>query len=98
MHTEELLQLNDYATVQYRLGTLTTVRLYSAEIEKMERQMKAIAGRLRDDKISQDRHDAELLSISQDLESLYRTLYTHTGELPLPPLQKKRLGYTLLAS
>lgn len=31
-HTEELLQLNDTATVQYRLGTLRTVRMYSVEI------------------------------------------------------------------
>lgn len=97
MHTEELLQLNDDATVQYRLGTLTTVRLFSAEIEQLERQMKAIAGRLRDGKISQDRHDAELLSISQDIAALRRILHTHTGELPLSPLRKQRLGYPLLA-
>lgn len=97
-HTEDILQLNDDATVQYRLGTLLTVRLYSSEIEQQERKMKAIAGLLRQDQISQTEYDAEILFVSQELALLRRTMQAHTGELPLPPLKKQRLGVSLVAT
>lgn len=96
IHTEELLQLNEAATVQYRIGTLTTVRLYSAEIEKLERQLKVIAGLLRSGNLSQNSYNVEALSISQELAMARSTMQAHTGELPLPPLKKQRMGVTLL--
>ena len=95
-HMEELLQLNDDATVQYRLGTLTTIRLFSAEIDNLERQLKGVDDLLRKDKISQSQHAAEILLINQELATARYTLQTHTGELPLPPLKKQRLGVSLL--
>ena len=95
-HTEELLQLNDDAVVQYRLGTLTTVRLFAAEIEQQERQLKALTGQLRAGKISQTQYDAEEQAINQDLADLRHILKSHTGELPLPPLRKKRFGVSLV--
>jgi hypothetical protein len=95
-HTEELLQLNDDAVVQYRLGTLTTVRLFAAEIDQLERQLKVLAGQLQVGTISQTQYDDEEQYISQDLAVLCRTLIAHTGELPLPTLQKKRLGVSLI--
>lgn len=95
-HTKELLQLNDDAVVQYRLGTLTTVRLYSIEIDQLGRQLKAIAGQLRAGKISQAQYEAEEQDINQNLADLLHTLQSHTGQLSLPPLRKKLLGITLI--
>ena len=95
-HTEELLQLNDDAVVQYRLGTLTTVRLFVAEIDQQERLLKALAGQLRSGTISQTQYDAEEQNINQNLADLSHTLQAHTGELSLPPLRKKRLGVSLI--
>lgn len=96
-HTEELLQLNDDAIVQYRLGTLKTVRLYTAEIQQLEYQLKTIAGLLKADTISQTQYDAEVQAINQELACLRYTLQTQTGELPLPPLRKIRLGVSLIS-
>lgn len=95
-HTEELLQLNDDAVVQYRLGTLTTVRLLAAEIEQQELQLNEIAGQLKAGLISQAEYDAEEQAISQDLIGLRHTLRAHKGELPLTPLRKNRLGISLI--
>jgi len=96
-HTEELLQLNDDAVVQYRLGTLKTVRLYTAEIQQLEYQLKAIVGLLKAGTISQAQCDAEVQAINQELACLRYTLQAQTGELPLPPLRKIRLGVSLIS-
>lgn len=96
-HTEELLQLNDDALVQYRLGTLTTVRLYTAEIQQLEHQLKAIAELLKTDTISQAQYDAEVQAVNKELTGLCHTLQAQTGELPLPPLRKIRLGVSLIS-
>lgn len=95
-HTEELLQLNDDAVVQYRLSTLTTVRLFAKEIELLEDQLKSLAGQLRNGTILQAQYDTEEQDINQDLTRLHHTLQTHTGKLPLPPLREKRLGISLM--
>jgi hypothetical protein len=92
-HTEELL----HATVQYRIGTLRTVRLYSEEIEKLESLLKAVAVLLRNGKISLNDYNVEALSICQDIAEARYTMQAHTGELPLPPLKKQRMGVTLLS-
>lgn len=96
IHTEQLLQLNDDASVQYRLGTLKTVRLYSLEIEQQERKLKMLTARLRKSKISKHDYESEVHTIKNDLAILRRTKQSHAGELPLPPLMKKRLGLVLL--
>lgn len=96
-HTEELLQLNDDALIQYRLGTLRTVRMYSTEIEEHERQLLLLARLLREGRIAQDQFDDETLSIQHELEELRSTMKSYTGELALPPLHKQRLGISLLA-
>lgn len=95
-HTEELLQLNDDALVQYRLGTLTTFRLLTAEIEQQELQLKAVAERLKADLITQAEYEAEKQAISEDLACLCHTLQAHKGDIPLPPLRKSRLGISLI--
>lgn len=95
-HTEELLQLNDDARVQYRLGTLTTVRLFTAEIEQQELQLKAVAEQLKAGLIAQAEYETEEQAISQDLACLRHTLQAHKGELPFPPLRNIRLGISLI--
>lgn len=95
-HTEELLQLNDDALVQYRLGTLTTVRLLTAEIEQQELQLKAVAKQLKANLITQAEYATEEQAINDDLTSLRYTLQAHKGEVPLSPLRKTRLGITLI--
>jgi len=96
-HTTELLQLNDAATVQWRLGTLRTVRMYASEIEEQGKLLKAAARLLHGGKISQAQFDDDAKSINEELEDLRRTMQSYTGELPLPPLPKQRLGVSLLS-
>jgi hypothetical protein len=96
-HTEELLQLNDDTVVKYRLSTLTTVRLYTTEIEHQEQQLKVLALRLKAGTLSQVQYDAAELAINQDLADLRHTLQAQTGQLPSPHLQKKRLGVSLIS-
>lgn len=96
-HTAELLQLNDAATVQWRLGTLRTVRMYATEIDEQSSLLKTAARLLREGKMSQAQFDDEAKSIHEELEDLRRTMQSFTGELPLPPLPKQRLGVSLLA-
>jgi len=95
-HTEELLQLNDDARVNYRLSTLRIVRLLTSEIEQLELQLKSVAGQLSAGLITQADYDTEEQAINQDLAGLHDTVAAQTGKLPLPPLQKNRLGVTLI--
>lgn len=96
-HTAELLQLNDAATVQWRLGTLRTVQMYAKEIEKQSSLLKAARRLLREGKMSQAQFDDEAKSIQEELKELRGTMQSFTGELPLPSLPKQRLGVPLLA-
>lgn len=95
-HTEELLQLNDVATVQYRLATLRTVRMYTTEISLQEQLLKDVARLLRQGKITQAQHDTETQSIQQELDDLRHTMQTYSGDLPLPALPRQRLGVVLI--
>lgn len=94
-HTAELLQLNDAAIVQWRLGTLQTVRLYAKEIERQHRALKAVTRLLREGKMSQAQFDDESERIQESLEGLRRTMQSFTGESPLPPLPQRRFGVPL---
>lgn len=96
-HTEELLQLNDEATVQYRLGTLTTVRLFSAEIKVQEQLLQKIHILFRKGKISNSQYDINVSEIKQAIAELRVIMETHTGELPLLPLKKQKQGVSLLS-
>lgn len=96
-HTEELLQLNDVATVQYRLATLRTVKMYATEIGVQQQLLKDLARLLRQTKITQAEHDSEALSIQQELDDLSRTMQTYSGDLPLPPIRRQRFGMSLVA-
>lgn len=95
-HTSELLQLNDEATVQWRLGTLRTVKMYASEVEKQDELLKSAAKLLRAGKISQIEFEVEKKSIQVEIDELRYTMQSFTGELPLPPLPRQRLGMQLL--
>ena len=95
MFTEELLQLNQPALVQYRLTTLKTVKLYLSEIEEQELLVQKIGRLFQQGKISQAQFDSEMVSIRSELESLRSDVQIYTGELPMPPLRKQRFGVAL---
>lgn len=90
-HTEELLQLNEPETVQFRLGVITTVRLFTDAIKEMKADIAEIHDWYTAGKISSVQRDAELLTAQTQVDSLTRTLQAHNGELPLKPLRKLRV-------
>lgn len=96
-YTEELLQLNDAATVHYRLSTLRTIRMYLSEIDEHEAEVRFVTRLFRDGRISKVDFDVEMTSISSELTELRSTMHSYTGELPIPSLPKQRLGVVLLA-
>ncbi|MDP1548037.1 MAG: hypothetical protein Q8L87_18660 [Anaerolineales bacterium] len=95
-HTEELLQINDDATVQYRLNTLHLVRVMSAEIELLQHQLREIAALLRKGNIPQIQYELDVQSINQEMAKARGIVQAHSGELPLPSLKSQRLGVVLV--
>lgn len=95
-HTVDLLQLNDEEMVGYRQSTLQIVRFYQVEIDSLEQQRKQIESSFRGSKISQSDYESALEEIAEELDLARQTLAKQTGELPLPPLQKRRQGLVLL--
>lgn len=93
-YTEELLQLNDIATVQYRIGALKVVQMCSVGILEQEHQLKAVSRLLREGKISQSQFNVEEQSIRLELQTLRDLLQSTTGEKPLRSLT--RVGVSLL--
>ena len=86
-YTEELLQLNDSETVQYRLGVLTIVRLLSREIDNLQAELKTVDQEFRAGHISQAKRDQVVQLINIDLAEVRKTVSAQTGELPLPRLR-----------
>lgn len=97
-HTEELLQLNDNATVTYRLATLTMVELYVKELGAQAVLKEQVLNKLQDGSINKDDYDQALLEIDETIGNLNHFVQAQTGELPLPPLKKQRLNVLLLTS
>lgn len=97
-HTEELLQLNEDAVVQYRLSTVRIVRECNEDIQQLELQLKALVEQLRVGTLSLAQYDNEEQVINQELTDLRRILQAQTGELSLPPLRKTRLGVSIISS
>lgn len=95
-HTVELLQLNEVATVQYRLTTLRIVDSFTAEVEKQEKLLKDVTRLFRNGKITQAQFDFEEQNIKEELKILHLTIQQHSGELALPPLRKVCLGISLM--
>lgn len=96
-HTEDLLQLNDPASVQFRKSALLTVRLFREEIVRQGKVLVELEKLFQRGGISVAERDAEIVLINEDLLALNRTLQSHSGELPLLPLRKQRFGVKLTA-
>lgn len=94
--TEELLQLNSPDQVQFRITTLTTIKLYQAEIANNKKTLEMFAREMRKGRISKASFDAEAAALAVELDCLQRSLQHYTGELPLSPLPRVRQGVTLL--
>lgn len=97
-HTEELLLLNDNATVRYRLGALKTVSLLESEIASQEKMLREVARLVRTGKLTKKEGAAEAAAINNELDVLRDMLLRTTGELPLPALPRHRVGLTLLSA
>ena len=89
-HTLELLQLNDEASVKYRLATLKTVSLYTQEIESQELARKNLETLLRKGLVTKTQYDQEVASITQEVKVLRSIMSTFTGQLTIPPLRKQK--------
>ncbi len=96
-HTEDLLQLNDDESVQFRLTTLRTVGFYRKEIDQNRRQLAELEQMLRKKKINQQDFDAAKLDLDQEWQSLTADVATYTGQVALPALHKQRRGVALLS-
>jgi hypothetical protein len=96
-HTEELLQLNDPATVQYRLGALRTVRVFNKEIDEQTKLLAAVEKLHKEGKLSLSERDIEVNEIQNEIDLLVRTLQSHTGELPTKLPRQQKLGVKLTA-
>lgn len=95
-HMEELLQLNDPASVEYRLGALTIIRVLESELRSQQELLRALEKKRASGQISQEDY-AEAHDIAvQEIEGLRRTVQAQSGTLPLPPLRKGRGSIQLL--
>lgn len=94
-HTEELLQLNEPASIKYRQGTLLTINIYLAEIKETKKQLIAVDKLLKKGEICLADYTLEVDEINKTLALLEETLQSFTGELPLQPLKKIKLGVIL---
>lgn len=68
-----------------------TARLFNTEIVEQKKEIMEIEKWYKDGKISLAQRDAEKADVENEINLLIRTLQSHTGELPLSPLRKKRL-------
>ena len=94
-HTVDLLQLNDPLTVQFRLGALTTVKLYGQEIDLQKKVINAIEKKYKAGEITLAERDLELAQANSYMVLLNSTVQAQTGELPLRPVRAKKLGISL---
>ena len=94
--TEELLQLNDEATVKYRLNTIVLVRMLEREIMQNKKQLKALTKRVKVGMLSAASCAQEIVSIEAAIASLVDIVGSQTGALVLPPLPRKRNGLKLV--
>jgi 5-methylcytosine-specific restriction endonuclease McrA len=94
-HTEELLQLNEPSSVQFRLTLLRTISLYRSSIEKIRLAIDMVEHQFQSGHMSLGERDAEVGNLTAELKADIISLESYTGELPLPPLRKVRFGIVL---
>lgn len=90
--TEELLQLNAEELIFYRLMQLHIVSRLDEEICGCQRQVVELAKHLARAVISRTEHDDTLSEIEADIATAKSRRAAITGEAPLPPLRRFRLG------
>ncbi|MFP3922772.1 hypothetical protein [Pseudomonas sp. W5-36] len=95
-HTEDLLQLNDKALVEYRNTTLHTLKIASIALDSLKLQKSELSDFLRQGKISQPIFDREILDIEKEYAKTEKVIESLTGKTALPPLVKVRLGVALI--
>lgn len=94
-YTEELLQLNDPAIVQFRLTALRTVQMFTVDVREQELHIKEVERLLQKGEMTQAQFDVEMLNMQHELDQLRIGMQSYSGELPIAPLAKQRLGVEL---
>lgn len=87
--TAKLLQLNDEASIRYRLVTAEIVANYEAMLAKNAVDLDKLKGLLRAGKISQNEYDLLDRKLSEQREKIILILNVQTGNLPLPDLRAR---------
>lgn len=94
-HTQELLQLNEPATVQYRLNALLTVRILRAEIEAVRNDIARVNKVFQKGAISLFDRDKAVAELQEEVSAVTLALNAQIGLSPLPPLKKQKFGIKL---
>jgi hypothetical protein len=95
-YTEQLLQLNDSASVAYRIETLYAIKILGNTITALQSDLKTLANSLAKGNISNHDYDREVKEIRNELNLAEKALQRQNGEVPLAPLKKKRFGVALI--
>jgi len=96
-HTEDFLQLNEPASVQFRLGTLHTLKLLEAAIAESERELSILRNAILDGAISQTDFMRERNMVEADLFKSRHMQRCLSGTLPLAALPTKQHAAALVA-
>lgn len=94
-HTEELLQLNDKALIEYRKTTLHALKIASIALDSLNSQKNELSDFLSQGKISQPEFDREITDINVEYDMTDKLIKSLTGKTPLTPIKKVRLGVVL---
>jgi hypothetical protein len=94
-HTEELLQLNDPLSIQYRLNTTIIVKALQKEIDEQKAEMVEVENLYKEGKITLVDYEAERKIIEHEILGFTKTMQSQTGDLPLPKIKGQKLGLNL---
>lgn len=95
-HTEELLQLNDETLVKFRLSTILTISALEDSLRKFEKLRELARKKLAAGGITQAEFNLAIRDIEVLVSNTQYFINSHTGELPLSPIKKARLGVLLV--
>lgn len=95
-HTIELLQLNDQSLINWRKQTLFLTNKINSDIVVEKKFIVELNDLLTKKKITQQQYDNELKRAEDNIEMLKNSVNSLTGQTPLPPLRKIRLGVKLI--
>lgn len=84
--TKDLLQLNDEATVRYRVMATHIVADYEAKLAEFDKQLRELDSYLRSGKATQDEYREIRALLDEQRALAVVVIDSHTGRQPLPNL------------